>query len=314
MEKQTKPFNQSSAFDDETMMDYETMMERLNALAEQYPFLSVTYLGESVLGRGIPLVTLGKGKKTVLYVGAHHGMEWVTSWILLRMITEYCRAYENGEIVEGCNVRVLFETRTLCLVPMLNPDGVEYQIHGAPRDHIFYDRVRSMNGGSEDFSRWQANARGVDLNHNYRRGFAEYKQIEAEQGILGGAPTRYSGECPESEPETGALCNYIRYCEDLKAVISFHSQGEEIYYSTQGKTLPESESMARAMARMCGYQLSVPDGMAAFGGLTDWCIGELSLPCFTVECGKGRNPLPPREFFFIYAQLRKLLFFTPFLT
>ena len=314
MDKNQKPLKQTSKFDDKNVMDYETMMRKLNALAEQYSFFSVTYLGESVMGRGIPLVTLGEGKKTVLYVGAHHGMEWVTSWILLRMMEEYCRAYKNGERICGCNVRMLFETRTLCIVPMLNPDGVEYQIHGAPRDHVFYERVRSMNGGSDDFSHWQANARGVDLNHNYNHAFAEYKLIEAERGIFGGAPTRYSGECPESEPETGALCNYIRYCEGLKMVISFHSQGEEIYYTTHGKTLPESEAMVRAMARMCGYQVSEPDGMASFGGLTDWCIGELSLPSFTVECGKGSNPLPTCDFFFIYARLRELLFFAPFLS
>lgn len=313
MEKKQKALGGESKSEERNVMDYGTMMERLNVLAEQYPFLSVTYLGESVMGRGIPLVTLGRGKKTLLYVGAHHGMEWITSWLLIRMIEEYCRAYQNGEIICGCNVRVLFETRTLCIVPMLNPDGVEYQIHGAPKDHIFYDRVRSMNGGSDDFSQWQANARGVDLNHNYNRGFVEYKQIESERGIFGGAPTRYSGESPESEPETGALCNFIRYCEDLKAVISFHSQGEEIYYTTPGKALPESEPMARAMARMCGYRLEEPQEMASFGGLTDWCVGELSLPSFTLECGKGRNPLPISDFFLVYARLRRLLFFTPFL-
>ena len=60
-------------------------------------------------------------------------------------------------------------------------------------------RRRAVPDG--DFTHWQANARGVDLNHNYDAGFLEYKQIEAEQGILGGGPTRYSGECPESEPE-----------------------------------------------------------------------------------------------------------------
>ena len=293
--------------------DHARMMRSLDAWMERYPFLSVTYLGESILGRGIPLVTLGEGKKTVLYVGAHHGMEWITSSLLLRMIGDYCRAYESGETICGLNVPVLFETRTVCIVPMLNPDGVEYQIHGVSRENVLYDRLLSMNGGSEDFSRWQANARGVDLNHNYNRGFIEYKRLEAEQGILGGAPTRYSGECPESEPETGALCNYIRYHGDIGAVLSLHTQGEEIYYTTDGVTLPSSEPMARAMARMCGYRLGAPDGMAAFGGLTDWCVGEMALPSFTVECGRGQNPLPISDEFPIYARLRELLFSVPLL-
>ena len=49
-----------------------------------------------------------------------------------------------------------------------------------------------MNGGSEDFTRWQANVRGVDLNHNYDAGFDAYKQLEPSLGITGGGPTRQS--------------------------------------------------------------------------------------------------------------------------
>ena len=229
-------------------------------------------------------------------------------------IRAYRRTFlDGGESMDGCDVRFLFETRAVCIVPMLNPDGVEYQIHGVSEDHVLYDRLISMNGGSGDFRHWQANARGVDLNHNYQSGFAEYKRIEAERGIFGGAPTRYSGECPESEPETGALCNYIRYRDDLRAVLTLHAQGEEIYYTSRGESLPESERMARGLARACGYRLAEPDGAASYGGLTDWCIREMRLPSFTVECGKGSNPLPLTDFFSIYVRLRKMLFSAPFL-
>lgn len=292
-------------------MDHERMMRILDKMAECYPFLSVSYMGESILGRGIPLVTLGEGNKSVLYVGAHHGMEWITSWLLLRMLEEYCELYQNGGKVFDCNVRYLFGARTLCIVPMLNPDGVEYQLHGVSENHILYDRLRSMNGGSADFSRWQANARGVDLNHNYNAGFVEYKRLEAEHGILGGAPTRYSGESPESEPEVGHLCNYIRYHEGLRMVIALHTQGEEIYYSSVGKTTPKSARMAQTFARMCGYTPKEPEGMAAYGGLTDWCMEEMAIPAFTVECGKGNNPLPITDCFGIYARIRQMLFSAP---
>jgi len=291
--------------------DYEQMMRILNELAETYPCVSFSYLGETILGRGIPMVTLGKGKKTILYVGAHHGMEWITSWLLLRMISEYCQLYENGGRLFNCNVRYLYEARTLCIVPMLNPDGVNYQIHGVDEDHILYRRLLSMNEGSSDFSRWQANARGVDLNHNYNAGFAEYKKMESEQGILGGAPSRYSGECPESEPEVGHLCNYIRYHDSLQMVISLHTQGEEIYYTGRGTVSQESTRLAERFAQMCGYRLGKPEGMAAYGGLTDWCVEEMALPAFTVECGKGNNPLPISERFGIYTRLRRMLFSAP---
>jgi g-D-glutamyl-meso-diaminopimelate peptidase len=168
-----------------------------------------------------------------------------------------------------------------------------------------------MNGGSRDFSHWQANARGVDLNHNYNCGFAEYKRFEAEQGIFDGAPTRFSGNMPESEPETASLCNFLRFNEDIKIVLTLHSQGEEIYFTSGNRTAPRSRTIAGALSRMSGYSLATPKGMAAYGGLTDWCISELDRPSFTVECGKGENPLPLGDYFKIYTRLREILFTAP---
>lgn len=290
-------------------LDYDRMMEYLEIMIGRYPQLSISYIGESILGRGIPMLSLGEGEKTVLYVGAHHGMEWITSVLLLRFVNELCELWKsNGRIFEY-SVKYLLSSRTLLIVPMLNPDGVDYQINGVGEDHVLYDRLLSMNGGSRDFSEWQANARGVDLNHNYNSGFAEYKAVEAEMGIFGGAPTKYSGECPESEPEVGALCNYIRYNDRLRMILTLHTQGEEIYYTGRdGKVPPRSKAIAEAFRGMSGYALRQPTGSAAYGGLTDWCVEELNLPSFTLECGKGKNPLPLEDYFYIYARIRKLLF------
>ena len=59
-------------------------------------------------------------------------------------------------------------------VPMLNPDGVSLSLHGLTQDipaELRRNLIRA-NGGSEEFrGRWQANARGVDLNHNYDAAF-----------------------------------------------------------------------------------------------------------------------------------------------
>lgn len=292
-------------------LDHARMMEYIDIMIARYPFLSVSYVGESILGRGIPMLTLGEGEKSVLYVGAHHGMEWITSVLLLRFINEACELWNNNGRIFQYSVKYLLSARTLHIVPMLNPDGVEYQINGVGEDNVLYDRLLSMNGGSKDFSRWQANARGVDLNHNYNSGFADYKRMEMENGILGGAPTRYSGESSESEPEVGSLCNYIRYHDRLQMVLTLHTQGEEIYYTCGKKTTPRSRAIAEGLANMSGYALNIPKGSAAYGGLTDWCIEELNLPSFTVECGKGINPLPLEDYFYIYARIRQMLFLAP---
>jgi g-D-glutamyl-meso-diaminopimelate peptidase len=194
---------------------------------------------------------------------------------------------------------------------MLNPDGVEYQIHGPDPEHALYPRLLSMNGGSRDFSHWQANARGVDLNHNYNAGFLAYKEYEREHQIPCGAPTKYSGTCPESEPESAALCNYIRFISAPKLLLSLHTQGEEIYYSSNGQIPERSHAILRCMTEACGYTPAIPTASAAFGGLLDWCIQSLGIPAFTLECGKGENPLPLTDASPIYARLRMLLFTLP---
>ena len=309
------PFDTSKSILDYPLpLTAERMTAYLSCFAERYPFLEFGMLGESVLGRAIPTVTLGEGKKTFLYIGTHHAMEWITSVLLLRFINEYAEAYRDGRRIYNVHLPYLFKERRIIVIPMLNPDGVSYVLEGVREDNPLSGRLERMNPRHPDYSHWQANARGVDLNHNYDAGFVEYKALEQESGIFGGGPTRYSGECPESEPEVGYLCNFIRFHRDnIHAVLTLHTQGEEIYYSSGEEVTPRSAAMAKALSRLCGYQLAKPEGMAAYGGLTDWCIRSLGLPSFTVECGKGENPLPAEQYFCIYASIRQMLFEAPLL-
>ena len=287
--------------------DYATLQSAVQILLAEYPFLKSFYIGKSILGKALPVLILGNGQRKFLYVGAHHGMEWITSSLLLRFADDFCQCYRIGER----SVRALWERVQLHIVPMLNPDGVDYAIHGVAPENPLYERVCKMNGGSADFHRWQANARGVDLNHNYNAGFAEYKRLEEANRIACGAPTRYSGEAPESEPETSALCNYIRFHSPFCAVFTFHTQGEELFWKSRGKIVPGSEPAIRKLALESGYLLNEAEGLASFGGLTDWCIESCAIPAVTFECGKGQNPLPISDLFPIYARLKNTLFRAP---
>ena len=76
---------------------------------------------------------------------------------------------------------------------------------------------------------------------------------------------------------------------------------------------PESERLGKYLARVSGYQLSKPEGLAAYGGFTDWFIREFGKPSFTVECGKGENPLPVTDMPMMYLGLRKAFFEFPML-
>ena len=308
------PDESRSLLDFPVPLDHNALMRTLDLFMRRYDFLSVYNMGTSLHGRCIPMVRIGneKANRTVLYVGAHHGMEWITTVLLLRFINEYAEHYKSHRRIFNINPEYMFRSRLICVIPMLNPDGVDLQIHGAKEAPNRENLIR-MNRDSEDFSHWQANGRGVDLNHNYNAGFAEYKELEAASGILGGAPTRYSGEYPESEPEVGALANYLRFDDSVKMILTLHTQGEEIYYTSGGKYPPKAKNIARLLSRMSGYSLGETMGMASYGGLTDWAIRELNIPSFTVECGKGVNPLPLNSQFSIYTAVREMLFTAPIL-
>ena len=290
------------------MYTYDTLTEDLAALADRYSFLTVSSIGKSLVGRSLPLVTVGKGKKGVLYVGTHHGMEWITTVLLVKYLKEYCTAIEEKRRFFGVSAEYLFHHRTVSVVPMLNPDGVELQCKGRDPENPLTDRLAAMSGG--DFSRWQANGRGVDLNHNYNAGFADYKAKEPSLGIFGGGPTRFSGAHPESEPETAALCAFIRTA-DVGLLLALHTQGGEIYADYNGYLPKGTSVIARRMSAMSGYPVATPEPAACFGGLKDWFILEYDRPGFTIECGKGVNPLPESDAPILYETLRGILLTAP---
>ena len=70
---------------------------------------------------------------------------------------------------------------------------------------------------------------------------------------------------------------------------------EEIYYRYGDATPPQAEAMAKVLADASGYRL-VPEGIASMGGFKDWFIQCMRRPGFTIEAGRGRNPLPPSDF------------------
>ena len=191
------------------------------------------------------------------------------------------------------------------IVPCVNPAGTEIALRGALGAGDYKNLVQNVCGG--DTARWQANARGVDLNHNYSSGWEELHVNERQNGITGPSQTRYGGEHPESEPETAAMTRLCRENNFIRA-LAFHSQGEEIYWK-YGENHPEnSETLAKAFALSSGYSLSSPEGLAVGGGFKDWFITEFNRPGFTIEIGKGVNPLPLEDFEKIYNKIENMLF------
>ena len=130
--------------------------------------------------------------------------------------------------------------------------------------------------------------------------------MEAASGINAPAPRQFGGFTPHSEPETKAAVNLCRRF-DLSRIYAFHSQGEEIYYR-YGSLVPQgSAAIARLLSDTSGYSLPNQSGLASHGGFKDWFIKEIGRPAFTIEIGRGKNPLPIDELSPIFARLYETL-------
>lgn len=284
-------------------LTYTVCQDYIMSLKKQYPALRVTTCGKSHLGKKLYSLVLGSGERKVVYTGATHGTEWLTALVLLRFCEELLIKEYNGNVC-GYDVSKLFKNVKLIVVPEINPDGVEIAIKGASACGQFKKENFNMCNG--DFSGWNANAAGVDINHNFNADWYKLRDFERAGGINEPSPRRFGGYFPESEPETRAITRLLRGI-NVDMLLSFHSQGEEIYYE-YGKNTPEKSYMvAQIFSAVSGYELVKNQGHCMSGGLKDWFIEEFKKPAFTIEIGKGENPLPIVQLDDIYAKLEALL-------
>ncbi len=287
--------------------DYINAKRTVGELAKRYPFLKTSVIGRSCAGRDITAVKLGKTSEYALIAAAFHGSEYITSTVLLRFIEELCRAIDDDASISGFNARRAMYGRGVIFVPVVNPDGVEISQKGVSGCGFMSENIAKISGGN--YKKWNANIRGVDINHNFSAGFERLRKMEQAAGINGPAPTRFGGYRPESEPETLALTNLCRSIR-IRHAVALHSQGEVIYWKYGEKKIPRSEKMAEIMSTSAGYPLCEPEGLAVGGGFKDWFITEFSRPAFTVEIGKGENPLPISSAEEIIEQIREMLMLT----
>lgn len=275
---------------------YDEMMADLDALVRRYPFIEVSSIGRSVLGRSIPAVRLGTGAREVHYNGSFHANEYITTLVLMKFIEEYAQALEENRSIGTFHIPTLYNQTSLWIVPMVNPDGVELVLEGITADNPYLEEVLEINGESRNFSGWKANIRGVDLNDQFP---ANWEEEAARRAPDSPAPRDYPGPAPLSEPESQAMAAFTQ-AHDFRLVIAFHTQGEVIYWGYRGLEPAESETIVNRFADVSGFQPI--RYVASDAGYRDWFIQEYRRPGFTVELGRGVNPLPFRQFWDIWGK------------
>lgn len=286
---------------------YDVLETDIQGLKARYPFIETGIAGKSALGRNLYYLRLGSGNNRVFYNASIHALEWITSPVMMKFVEDFCAAYTTGSFISGYDSKTVWNTSSIYIVPMVNPDGVDLVLNGLkPGNPNYYSLIR-WNKGSRDFSTdWEANNNGVDLNHNFNAAWEESKEAAAAMGFTGPGPTRYPGPYPESEPESRSIADFTRG-NDFRLVLAYHSQGEVIYWTFMGLEPPKSRPIGERLAAASGYELAEPSGLTSMGGFKDWFINDYRRPGYTVEVGQGKNPLPISQFADIYAHNLPLL-------
>ena len=285
---------------------YENIETAVSQINKKHKSINVIKIGQSVLGRNINALCIGHPIGSVLYVGATHGLEWLTAALLIRFCENAAESFETGSRLADINTARVLRKRGITIVPCLNPDGVEIALNGSDTAGKYKQLVDDICADRPCSEIWQANARGVDINHNFNAGWDILHKLEAENGITAPAATRYGGPHPHSEPETIAIAGFcVRFRPH--SLYAIHSQGEEIYYKYGKNTPAKSKTSAQILSLSGGYSLAEASGLSAHGGLKDWFIEKTGKQGFTIEVGKGKNPLPLSSLDDIYNKTEEML-------
>jgi Predicted carboxypeptidase len=297
----TVPYGIDVVFTD-VELSYEIMERNIFALKGRYPFIEVGTAGKSILGKNLYYIRLGNGPNQVFYNGSHHGTEWITSLLLMKFIEDFSKAYSARGNIGSFNTNTIWNSSSIYIIPMVNPDGVDLVQGVIGPGNPYYQQAVSLNNTGRPLSQvWKANIRGVDLNVNYPAEWDRGKQYEISQGITGPAPQEYGGTAPLSEPESLAVYNFTLQ-HNFRLVIAFHSQGRVIYWQFEGLAPAESLGIARRFSAINGYTIELNPGEAAFAGYKDWFILQYRRPGFTIEVGVGPNNVPVTQFDTIYRE------------
>lgn len=302
------PFNFSLV---PTDIAYSSLLLELicEGLAVRFPFIFLEKIGYSVMSKPIIMLKIGKGENKVFFNASHHANEWITTPMALNFVQEYANSVTNATYLDGANGEYTFDNTTLYVAPMVNPDGVDLVTGAIMKDgELYYDVLKLANNYPliPFPSGWKANIRGVDLNLNYPAMWEQAREQKYSQGFTKPGPRDFVGFAPLDQPESKAvydITNKIGF--DL--TLSLHTQGEEIYWRF-GSYQPEGgRELGEKMALVSGYTLTDPEEFQSYAGYKDWFIMTYLKPGYTVEAGRGANPLPIEKFNDFYPAVRSIL-------
>jgi len=188
----------------------------IHALPLRFPEIaSLSYIGQTIQGRNIPMITLSSGgapgEKAGFYIqAAVHAREWLANAATLFIVNALAEGYGSDD-----RITEILDAVNIFVVPTVNIDGY---IYSWEVDRLWRKNRRENGGG----------AFGVDLNRNY----------DGPPGTWGTTGVSfnpnsdiYPGEGPFSEPETRAARDFVLDpIHRIMATFDMHTYGRLILW------------------------------------------------------------------------------------
>ena len=294
---------------------YDILNLNISSILSKYSFVSSGSIGDSVMDKDIPYIKLGSGPKQLLYVAGTHANEWICCVLLMKFVEEYAKAYISSGKIFDRFAKDIFDTATIYIVPMLNPDGIDLVTGVLDKNSQEYLNARKI---ALDFPNirfpdgWKSNINGIDLNLQFPAEWEQAREIKFAQGYTTYAPRDFVGNFPLEAPEAIALYDFT-INHNFKIMLTFHSQGEVIFWKFLDYNPPLALEIGQEFEALSGYLLQDTPYASSFAGFKDWFIQTYNLPGYTIEVGVGTNPLPISQFDTIYEDNIGILVTAPFL-
>ena len=68
----------------------------------------------------------------------------ITSVLLMKFIEDYCISYNNNSTLYGYSIRNLFNSASIYIMPMVNPDGVDLVTGYLPTTSYAYSNAQRI--------------------------------------------------------------------------------------------------------------------------------------------------------------------------
>ena len=284
--------------------DYHTYAElttELHAIAAAHPAItSLSSIGRSYRGSQLWLLKISdnaaidENEPEVLVTGLTHAREHLTVEQSLAFIHWLVDGYGSQP-----HVTSLVDSHEIWVIPMLNPDGGQYDIRGG-HFHM-WRKNRQPTPGSR--------AVGTDLNRNYGYRF----------GCCGGSSGNpssllYRGPHAFSAPETAAerawmLSRRIGGVQQIRLELNLHTAGEYVLYPYAYTTAAVPHDMrlvdhqafvalAAGIAARNGYRpMQSSSRYIMDGTANDWAYARQGILSMTLELAPTGGPRPfyPRD-------------------